>query len=108
MKPCWYIDPLGEKCHIEGILVSVIEEMVLAETAKHKDGFLTNIEEEDNGIQALQISISEREALLTKQKKALALVNDAYEMVITVVKNGWKESGKENLKLAKQPMKSMS
>lgn len=108
MKPCWYIDPLGEKCHNEGILVSVIEEMVLAETAKHKDGFLTNIEEEDNGIQALQISISEKEALLTKQKKALALVNDAYEMVITVVKNGWKESGKENLKLAKQPMKSMS
>jgi formiminotetrahydrofolate cyclodeaminase len=41
---------------------------------------LANIEEEDNSIQALQISKSEMEALLSKQKKALELINDAYEM----------------------------
>jgi len=80
MKPCWYINPLGEKCRNEGILVSVIEDMVLAEIAKHKAGFLTDIKEEGNGIQAVQIQISEKETLLSKQRKALALVNDAYEM----------------------------
>ncbi|HCF71740.1 MAG TPA: hypothetical protein DER33_09205 [Syntrophomonas sp.] len=41
---------------------------------------MANIEEEDNSIQALQISKSEMEALLSKQKKALELINDAYEM----------------------------
>ena len=80
MKPCWYINPLGEKCRNGGISVSIIEDMVLSEIRKYKDGFLTDIEEEDNGIQAVQIQISEKETLLSKQKKALALVNDVYEM----------------------------
>jgi len=80
MKPCWYISPLGEKCRNEGILVSVIEERVLTEIAKYKDNFLSDVEHEDNGMRSLQTLIAERESLLIKQKKALALVNDAYEM----------------------------
>ncbi len=80
MKPCWYIDPLGEKCRNEGILVSVIEDMVLAEIAKYKDSFLTDMEQEDNSNKMLQILLEEKETLLSKQKKALALINDAYEM----------------------------
>ncbi|KUO68507.1 MAG: hypothetical protein APF77_18495 [Clostridia bacterium BRH_c25] len=80
MKPCWYIDPLGEKCRNEGIIVSVIEDMVLAEIAKYKDSFLTDIEQEDNSNEMLQILLEEKETLLSKQKKALTLINDAYEM----------------------------
>ncbi len=80
MKPCWYINPLGDKCRNEGIFVSVIEDMMLAEIAKYKDSFLTDIEQEDNSANMLQILIEEKETLLSKQKKALSLINDAYEM----------------------------
>ncbi|WP_313558997.1 recombinase family protein [Ruminiclostridium cellobioparum] len=80
MKPCWYINPLGEKCRNEGILVSVIEDMILTEIAKYKDGFLMDTEQEDNSFGMLQILIEEKEKLLSKQKKALSLINDAYEM----------------------------
>ncbi len=80
MKPCWYIDPYGTKCHNEGIVVSVIEEKVFAEIAKYKDSFLTIVEQEDNDLNMLEVLIKEKELLLSKQKKALTLVNDAYEM----------------------------
>lgn len=80
MKPCWYVNPLGEKCRNEGILVSIIEDMVLAEIRKYKDSFLSHIQEETDSVQYFENLIEEKEILLSKQKKALSLVNDAYEM----------------------------
>jgi len=80
MKPCWYISPLGEKCRNEGVLVSIIEKLVLDEISKFKDSFLTDIPQEDDSLLKLQTLISEKETTLSKQKKALSLVNDAYEM----------------------------
>ncbi len=81
MKPCWYINPLGERCRNEGIKVSVIEDMVLAKIAKFKDSFLMeDIEQEDSSAKMLQMLIKEKETLLLRQKKALEKINDAYEM----------------------------
>ncbi len=80
MKPCWYIDPLGEKCKNEGITVDIIEEKVLTEIKKYKDDILADAEQTDTSTKSILFEIAEKEALLTKQKKALSLVNDAYEM----------------------------
>lgn len=80
MKPCWYINPLGEKCGNEGIVVSMLEDLILAEIAKYKDNFITDFEHDGINIQRLYGLISDKESLLAKQKKALSLVNDAYEM----------------------------
>ena len=55
MKPCWYVDPMGVKCHNEGIKVSIVEDMILDIISEHK-------------------------ASLQKQKHALEVVNDAYEL----------------------------
>ena len=80
MKPCWYINPLGEKCRNEGITVSVIENLILTEIVKYKSGFIADFDNDDRNTQRLYIWISDKEALLAKQKKALILINDAYEM----------------------------
>lgn len=80
MKPCWYKSPHGEKCHNEGIKVSVIEEMVLAEIEKYKDCFMEFIpENEDDILNSVYTLIAENETNLQKQMKALENVNDAYE-----------------------------
>lgn len=80
MKPCWYINPMGEKCHNEGIKVSVIEDMVLAEIKKYKDDFIANATEaEVDTLTSINEMIAECEADLQKQKRALEVVNDAYE-----------------------------
>ena len=81
MKPCWYVDPMGIKCHNEGIKVSIIEDMILAEIRKYKDKFISKItEDEDNELNYIFDLISEHKASLQKQKQALEVVNDAYEL----------------------------
>jgi site-specific DNA recombinase len=81
MKPCWYISPTGKKCRNEGIKVSAIENLVLAEIDKYKESFLLGmpeIEEEEilNDTGAL---IAEHETKLQRQLRSLEIVNDAYE-----------------------------
>lgn len=80
MKPCWYTYPMGEKCHNEGIRVSVIENMVLTEIEKYKDDFIEDIPEtEDDTLNSIHALIAENETNLQKQIRALEVVNDAYE-----------------------------
>lgn len=80
MKPCWYINPMGEKCRNEGIKVSVIEDKVLAEIKKYKDAFIANVTEtEVDTLGSIYEMIAESEANLQKHKRALEVVNDAYE-----------------------------
>jgi len=80
MKPCWYTYPTGEKCRNDGIRVSVIEDMVLTEIKKYKDAFIADMPEtEDDTLSGIQTLITENEANLQKQIRALEIVNDAYE-----------------------------
>lgn len=80
MKPCWYINPVGEKCRNEGIRISFIEKMVLEEIKKYKVDFIANeTEAENDTLNSINEMIIECDANLQRQKRALEVVNDAYE-----------------------------
>jgi DNA invertase Pin-like site-specific DNA recombinase len=81
VKPCWYIDALGAKCGNQGISVDVLESILLDELRKYNLSPVISFNEEDDNAEVnLQASIAEKEALLQKYRKALDLVNDAYEL----------------------------
>jgi site-specific DNA recombinase len=81
IKPCWYVDALGNKCRNKGLLVETLEQAVLSEIRKYKDKFMSNIETEDNTyLENLTCLKAEKEVLLNKYQKALEIVNEAYEL----------------------------
>jgi hypothetical protein len=80
MKPCWYINRFGDKCKNSGIKVSIIERLVLKEIEKFKENFVINAEIiETDTVAEINGLIVQNEAKLVRQKRALELVNDAYE-----------------------------
>jgi site-specific DNA recombinase len=80
MKPCWYIDSVGAKCRNEGIKVSVIEDLVIAEITKYKYTFVSDMPDtEDDELEKINSQIDDCESILRKQVQALEVVNDAYE-----------------------------
>ncbi len=80
MKPCWYIDSVGAKCRNEGIKVSVIEDLVIAEITKYKDTFVSDMPDtEGDELEKINSQIAECESILRKQVHSLEVVNDAYE-----------------------------
>ena len=81
VKPCWYTDSFGKKCDNNGILAEVIEKIVLEEISKYKNELIKKIEVEGNVyLEQLYSFISEKENTLAKYRKALEIVNDAYEL----------------------------
>jgi DNA invertase Pin-like site-specific DNA recombinase len=80
MKPCWYVNQIGGKCKNSGVKVSLIERMVLKEIEKYKENFILSEEIVDaDTIADINDLIIRSEADLEKQKRALDVVNDAYE-----------------------------
>ena len=82
MRSCWYIDELGNKCINSGIRLSIIEKMVLKQIGLYREQILsaTTIPEDVTMDNLLKEEILESEMMLKKTKKALARLNDAYEM----------------------------
>ncbi len=81
MKPCWYVDPLGERCHNDGIKVSIIENILFGEIKKYKGNFLSNIKDDkDEELDNIYNQIEESKGKLQKQKQALEVVNNSYEL----------------------------
>lgn len=81
IKPCWYINAFGNKCKNNGALVSVLEKIVLDEIARYKESFLTEPDKnQETTFSVFQKKLKENKELLDKKKKALNILNDAYEM----------------------------
>ncbi|EGO64302.1 recombinase family protein [Acetonema longum] len=81
VRPCWYTDPLGNKCKNSGILSDALEEIVLKEISKYQSEIINSSEPVDSQqSDRIKVEISELENLLQKYKKALETVNDAYEL----------------------------
>lgn len=95
MKPCWYVDKYGKKCHNSGINMNIVEKKVLEEIKKYKEQILTHTLPEDiDTTNLLQAQINEKEVILAKLKKALERLNDAYEMG-DYERNEWLERKKK-------------
>jgi DNA invertase Pin-like site-specific DNA recombinase len=81
VRPCAYIDPLGNKCRNKGILSDTLEEIILKEISRYQSEIINSSEPVDcQQSDNIKAEISELENLLQKYKKALETVNDAYEL----------------------------
>lgn len=91
MKPCWYVDPLGNKCRNGGISISVIEEMILTEINHYKDDILSMEIKEDKGMSAsIDIQIKEKMRMIKKYEKAKNNLLIAFE-IEEITKEQWLE-----------------
>lgn len=81
IRPCWYKDPFGNKCPNSGAPVSTLEKIVLDKITRYKDSFIKEPNtKQENAFDVFQKKWEENQALLEKKKKALEVLNDAYEM----------------------------
>lgn len=81
MKPCWYIDPYGNKCPNRSGYVDEISEEVLKALINYRDNLVNNIPDESNkDNKKIETMIKQKNRQLKKFKTALEKVNDAYEL----------------------------
>lgn len=81
LKGCHYKDSFGKKCTNTGVAFRHIESKIFDEMSLYKEQILSvSCVEEVNGDSITQELIAEKELILSKTKKALGRLNDAYEM----------------------------
>jgi len=82
IKPCWYVDPLGNKCTNSGVYVHVLEEIVFKEIKRYLDSIIGDTIDynQEDTFEVYKKKLVTTETLLEKNKKALEILNDAYEM----------------------------
>jgi len=80
MRACHHQSATGEQCHNAGIRMSEFEEMVLNKISEYKQNFIVGNNENDSELEKLKTLIAQQEEAIIKQKRAISIINDAYEL----------------------------
>ncbi|MBZ9688445.1 recombinase family protein [Clostridium estertheticum] len=92
IKPCWYVDPCGNKCGNSGGSTSIVLEAVNQEFIKYEDKILQEINGiDDSYVRGIEESIKEEEALIKRKGTVLLRAKEAYQAGIDTL-DEYKES----------------
>lgn len=82
IKPCWYVDPLGNKCTNKGANYKEVEDKIIELLLEYKEELEWNIEQNLNNVDTTNIEnqISVKQNELKKYRQALTNLNDAYDI----------------------------
>lgn len=83
LRPCWKIDPYGNRCINKGIQMQYIEKMVKDEIFYFKQYLvdkINNNSDNNNELEELTKQFTNINKTITKYEEALERVNDAYEL----------------------------
>lgn len=81
MKPCWYVDPFGNKCPNRSGYVNEIADRVLEEIVKERDRLINEITDNSSkDSEKIDLIIKQKKKQLNKFNIALEKVNTSYEL----------------------------
>ena len=81
LKSCWYINPVGIKCHNEGMITEILYPYIFKKILSYKQEIESQIDNIDIKKYDNEINekILEQQSLYSKKQIALSRIQDAYE-----------------------------
>lgn len=80
IKPCWYVDPYGNRCINSGAQVDVVLKLVNQELSKYEEEILNEINSIDGSyLRKIEDSIKEKKLFISKKEIALTRAKVAYQ-----------------------------
>jgi DNA invertase Pin-like site-specific DNA recombinase len=81
LKPCWYKDPLGNKCKNSGIRYEILEKLIIDDVIeKYNSQDIEKYDEDTYYLENLKKLKNEKENQIKKTEFAISRITDAYEL----------------------------